>query len=229
MRRLSVVPLVLAAAVATAAAALAAQSPQARLAAIRKAVYAAHSVHYVSRSAGVGHTVRMVSDVGAGEGIQRIAVSFKGRSGHGDVLIVKRTAYLRGDAYTLQNYFGFTQAQASRYAGKWISIPHSRRGYATVAADATFASYASGLFPRTKLSLVRSGSELGVRGEQRQLGSVVLETLMAPSHGNPLPTRATYTFPGHPGTGLTTMSRWNEPLRLTTPSHAVPVSKVVGG
>jgi hypothetical protein len=221
-----------AAAAVTAAAALAAPSPKQLRAAMLKAASARHSVHYVSTSSIPGHSIKMVADVGPGRGIQRITVTSQGQSGPATVLIVGRSAYIQGNAFTLHDYFPFTQAQATRYAGKWISIPSTSGAYSAVAADATFASFLSDLLPSKHLAVVRATiagrKSVGLRGTVRQGSVTIAETVYAPVGGKPLPLEEKQVTPGHPGTGLTRMSRWNEPVHLTAPADAVPITTVVG-
>src|SRR5215470_4901373 len=109
----------MAAACATCVAAFASQSPKALRAAILDAARSRHSVHYVLTSVGPAQT-RMVADVGADRGVQRIAFTKAGKTGQVTVIVVNRTAYVRGDAFTLHNYMEFTKQQSTRYAGRWI-------------------------------------------------------------------------------------------------------------
>ena len=197
---------------------------------MKRAVNRKHSVHYVTVSGtGHGQKVRMVCDVGRGVGIQRIKITRNGRTGPASVIVARRTAYLKGTAYTMRVYFGFSKAQAKKYAGKWISIPHTNPGFATVSADATFRSFVVYLFPHNKLSLVSRGKLVGVRGTATVQGTTIVETVYAPRHGKPLPTKEATSEPGHPGKGVMTMSGWNEAVHVSAPKHAVPISKVVGG
>jgi hypothetical protein len=168
----------------------------------------------------------MVCDVGPHSGIQRITFTSGAQTGPATVIVNGRTAYLRGDAFTMRVYFGFTKTQARKYAGKWISIPSSSPGFSTVSADATYPSYVSHLFPRGTLSLVMSGNLLGVRGTRQQQGVTIVATVFAPAHGKPLPVKATVTSPGHPGHGTVTMSRWGESVRVSAPRGAVPIATV---
>jgi hypothetical protein len=174
----------------------------------------------------------MVSDVGRGRGIQRITFTSQGHSGPATVLVAGRTAYIRGDAFTLRSFFGFTQAQAARYAAQWISVPSSNPAYSDLTADATFASFLADLFPQKHLALasatIAGKKAVGVRGTVRQDGITLVDTVYAPAHGTPLPLEAKVVPAGHPGTSLSRMSRWNEPVRVTAPAHAVPISTVVG-
>lgn len=232
MGRAVVLVLFVAVAAVAAAAALAARSPQEWRAAMHSAAAAKHSVHYVSTSSEPGGALRMVADVGQGRGIQRITVTTAGQSGPATVLVVGRSAYIRGNTFTLHNYFALSQAQATRYAGKWISVPSRLRAFSAVAADGTFESFLSDLLPTKNLALVRTTiagrKSVGLRGTVLQGGVKVVETVYAPAGGTPLPSEEKIAPAGKPGTGEVRMSRWNEAVHLTAPAHAVPISTVLG-
>lgn len=231
MGRVGVLVLVVVAAAVTAAVALAAQSPKQLRAAMQRAASARHSVHYVSTSSIPANKVRIVSDVGAGQGVQHITFKSDGRSGPATILVVGHSAYLQGNAFTLHGYFGFTQAQAAHYAGTWISIPSTSPAYSDLAADATFASFLADLLPRKHLEVVRATiarrKAVGVSGTSKEGGLLLVETVYAPVHGRPLPFEEKVVTQGH-GTGLTRMSRWSEPVLVTAPANAVPITTVVG-
>ena len=232
MGRVGVLVLVTAVAAVTAVVALAAQSPKQLRAAMLKAASARRSVHYVTTSSIPGHAIRMVSDVGPSRGIQRITFTSAGASGPATVLVVGGSGYIRGNAFTLQSFFGFTPAQAGRYAGTWISIPSTNGAYSAVTADATFASFLADLLPRKHLELARTtiaGKRVvGLRGDAPQGSLTLVETVYAPARGTPLPIEEKAVPSGHPGTSLTRMARWNEPVHLVAPAHPVPISTVVG-
>jgi hypothetical protein len=232
MVRAGVLVLVVAAAAVVTAVALAAQSPKQLRSAMLRAASARSSVHYVSTSSIPAHLVRMVSDVGRGRGIQRITFTSGGHSGPATILVVGRSAYIRGNAFTLHGYFAFTQAQAAQYAGKWISIPSTSPLYSDVAADATFATFLADLAPRSHLSVVRATiagrRSLGIQGTVQEGALGLLETAYAPARGTPLPFEEKAVAPGHPGTSLTRMSRWNEPVHVSAPAGAVPIATVLG-
>lgn len=232
MGRIGFFGLVLAAGCVMATVALAAQSPAQLRAAMLRAASARHSVHYVSTSSASGHAIRMVSDVGRGRGIQRITFTSHGRSGPATVLVARRTAYIRGNAFTLQSFFGFTKAQADRYAGTWISVPSVHPAYSDLTADATFASFLADLLPKKHLKLAKATiagkRAVGVRGTIRQGSVTLVETVFAPARGTPLPIEAKAAPSGESGKSLTRMSRWNEPVRLSAPAHATPIATVLG-
>src|SRR5271154_2916330 len=181
MKRIRLLCLVLVVATSAVAGAAAAQSPKAELASMRYATNKEHSVHYAALSTAPGYSARTVNDVATGEGIQRITVTDKGHTGHGQVRVVGRAAYLKGDAFTMRIYFGFLRAQAKEYAERWIFIQHSSTAYASIAAGVTFPSFVRTLFPATKLSLVTSGSLIGVHGTANRRGVEESLTVFAPA------------------------------------------------
>jgi hypothetical protein len=232
MRRIGVLVLVVVAAAVSAAVAFAAQSPKQLHAAMLAAASARHSVHYVSTTTAPGHAIRIVSDVGRGLGIQRITVKSGSKSGPATVLVVGGSAYINGNAFTLQNFFPFTKAQATKYAGQWISIPSTSGAYAAVAADATFSSFLSDLLPSTHLSVVRATvggrKSVGLRGTVQQANLEIVETVYAPASGTPLPFVEKAVTKGVKGTSSVRVSRWNEAVHVTAPANAVPITTVVG-
>ena len=196
-----------------------------------KAASAKHSVHYVSTLAGSykGQPQRLtqVADVAAGRGIQRITISRGGKTGTVTIRVVNSTAYLRGDAFALHTYMGLRTSQAVGLAGRWISIPHRSPAYGPIAADVTFGSFIRYLLPQHQLSLVHGtvgGTKVtGVHGTARLEGISETLTVYAPTGTKPLPIAVTYVVHGpNGGTGTTSISRWNEPLRVTAPTHAIP-------
>jgi len=204
-------------------------SPKAELSAMRSAARDQNSVHYVSVSTSPGRKIRIVADVGISKGIQRITVTDHGRTGPATAMVRGRVAFIRGNAFTMAAYFGFKKAQVKKYAGKWISVPSTYVGFASVSADVTFPSFLTRLFPlRTKLSLVTAGGLIGVHGTVHTQGQVAgTATIFAPAHGKPLPVKQTAASSGHTN-GVVTMSHWNEAVNIMTPENAVPITKVVG-
>ena len=221
--------LVVAAAGVAAALSGAAQSPKALRASILSAARAKHSVRYTTTGGRGQVRERMVADVAAGRGIQRIAFTKSGRTGHVTVEVVNKTAYIRGDAFTLHNYMEFTTSQASRYAGHWIALLHTSRAYATVAAAVTFSSFLAELQPKGKALRIVSGTvggktAVGVRSSFDQHGLRLVSTLFARPGADRLPVEEKDVVPGKNASSVVTMSRWNERVRVKAPARA----KVVG-
>jgi hypothetical protein len=211
-------------AVVAVGAADAATSPKALRAAILRATSAKHSVHYVTASSGLGERIRMVSDVAANRGVQRVTFSRSGKTGHATTLLVNSTAYIYADAFALQEYMRFPASFASHYAEKWISIPRTSRYYQPAARDVTLGSFISDGLPRQHLSVIRAtvgGRTLrGLRGTAPEGGTL---TLYVPLSGSPLPVAGREVVKAVNLTSRVSMSRWNEPVRLKAPAHVVPI------
>jgi hypothetical protein len=190
---------------------------------------ARHAVHYVSVSSQPGTTVRLVCDVGQGKGIQRVTFTHAGVTGPAEVIVYNKIVFNKGNAFTKRVFFGFEQAQATKFAGRWIYITRAHPEFAALADGATFASFAASLYPSTQLSLVRSGSLIGVRGMAQHNLVTENETVFAPAHGTPLPVKETATYPGHAGHDVVTLSHWNEAIQITIPANAIPIEGVIGG
>lgn len=222
--RIAVLFVLFACAVVTVGAADAATSPKALRAAILRATSAEQSVHYVTASSGLGERIRMVSDVAANRGIQRVTFTRNGQTGHATTLLLRSTAYIHADAFGLQEYMRFPTSVASRYAGKWISIPRSSRYYQPAARDVTLGSFIRDGLPRRHLSVIRGtvgGRPLReLRGTAPEGGTL---TLYVPMSGSPLPVAGKEVVKALQATSRVTMSRWNEPVRLKAPAHAVPL------
>jgi hypothetical protein len=203
----------------------AAASPRQSLAAILSAGHAQRSVHYDAvANNGISRT-RLVCDVAATSGIQRITYERGGNTGHVTVLVRSGTAYIRGDSFILSSYLGFKPAGAGRFAGKWIRIPHSDRAYAPVSAAVTLPSTIDEfrlVGPLTFLpgKTVAGQKTIGIRGT---IGKPAAQaTLYARAHGAPLPVGEVETF----GKAFdeTILSRWNERVRVPVPAQSVPIS-----
>ncbi len=231
MARLLALVLLLATAAVGAGVAFAAQSPKALRSAIFAAARAQHSVHYVSKSTGPGGSGTVVGDVAATRGVQRITFRKAGRTGRATVLLVDRTAYLRGDGLTLRGFFGFSASDSTRLAHHWLTIRHTSPAYAPVADAVTLGSFLDEIYPQVDLARA-SGSVggrrvVGLRGVSRHEGERLAEALYARARGAPLPVQEKET--GSTGThGLVSIGPWNGPVRVQPPGNTVPVSLVVG-
>lgn len=226
MKRVGILLLVLAAAAVAGAAAFASQSPKAVRASIFAAARTRHSVHYVSVSIGKART-NMEADVGADRGIQRIAFTKSGRTGHVTVIVVGKTAYVRGDAFTLHNYMEFTKAQASRYAGRWISIQPPQN--AAVVQAVTFPSFLHELqSPKLRAVRVLMGKivgqkVIGVRSTGKVHGLQFESTLFAMRGPLRLPLQEEDVVPKKGFRTFVMMTRWNEHVHVSAPAHPTPV------
>lgn len=187
------------------------------------------SVHYAVTQTypGVTTGIVMVGDAAVDRGIQHITYRKAGRVGHVTVRVVANTAYIRGDAFTLTNYMGFSAGTAAGYAGRWLLLPHTASGFTTVAAGVRLGSTIDELKMPHALRLTGTttlgGSRVvGVQTQFSQAGRQVTEQLYVRATGAPLPVeQRTYA-----GTArvVVAFSGWNEPVHLSAPAHAVPIS-----
>jgi hypothetical protein len=106
-------------------------------------------------------------------------------------------------------------------------FPHTDRDYATVAADVTLGSLIDDLdlpaplvgAPSTSIDGQRA---FGVSAKMKVSGQTVTATLYARATGTPLPIEEVSTDAD--GRSTTTFSGWDEPLHVTVPADAVPIS-----
>jgi hypothetical protein len=192
-------------------------------AAILKAELAKHSVRWVSFLSQGGDRMRQVTDVAKNRGIQRVTVSKGDKTGHETTLLLRSTAYLRGDAFALRD-LGLSASQAARYAGKWISFHHGSTSYALLGTDLTVGSILMDDVARTHLSLVSGtvgGKAMrGLRGTSDQGGTI---TTYIRKSGPPLPVEVIEVeHHAHARSGHSTFSRWNEPVHVSAPAHSTP-------
>ena len=232
VRRLGSLLIVVAIAGGATALALAAQTPKALRASILAAARAQRSVHYVTNTHGVA-TLRIDGDVAGDRGVQRIAFTKAGRTGHVTVRVVKRIAYVRGDAFSMRNYMLFSASQSSRYAGRWISVPQSWSSYSTLAAAVTLRSFLSELNLKgtsARISGTVGGRRVvGVRTTGKEHGLRAIDTLWARAGAKPLPVQDKLVAPSKGYLARATMTRWNERVAVRAPAHAVPISIVARG
>jgi len=229
MVRVAALVFVLTGAAVAAAVALAAPSPKALRASIFAAAKKQHSVHYVEHALAPSLRQTMVADVAGNRGIQRVTFTLQGRKGQFTVRVVKRIAYVRGNALGLQSA-GLSSADAARYHGRWVSIPPSNQLYTDLAADVTLRSFLHDIYPAAPLTLVRttirSKEVTGVHGTNRESGVTFLEALFPDSKLRPLGVTDVDRKSGF--VDATTISRWNEAVHVRAPAHAVRLPPGVG-
>jgi len=189
-------------------------SASALLAAMLVAMHAQHSVHYVTQTTSGVTRVTIVGDVGKTTGTQQVTFTQSGKSGHVTVRVVNGTAYFRGDAFALQNFMGVPVANATRYAGDWVRVPHTAKQYAAIAADVTLPSFAANLAFNGTVSKIKGGIAITT-------GTGGVKLFLTKNH---LPTRE--TGKGSGGTLSMTAGRWNESVHVPVPAKTVPVQDV---
>jgi hypothetical protein len=145
--------------------------------------------------------------------------------------VLAGTAYVAGDVNGLQLLQQLTKAQASKYAGQWISIPKVDEAYSRTAAEVTLGTFLQSITPRGRLATFKGNERgtgvIGVRAISGTGKKKKLQVLVARAKGKRVPLEEDETVPGRDFVGRTTLSKWNEPVQVQTPAQSVPISTVV--
>lgn len=204
----------------------AAASPPSQLvsAALAKA-RAQRSVHYVSAEVSGSVAVTINGDAGRDRGIQRITFRKAGQVGHVSVLVVANTAYVRGDAFTLENYMRIPASSATAWAGKWLSLARSAPDFAAVAGAVRLVSTLAELtmpppFRSVGTSTRQGRHVIGIASHFQRAGQAIGETLYI-DLARSLP----FQLVGRSGTTtiIGTFDDWNERVSVTAPTSAIPI------
>lgn len=186
---------------------------------------AQRSVHYVASQTFAGKSVTITGDAATDRGVQHVTYRKGGRIGHVTVRVVANTAYVRGDAFTLENYMGIPPSSATAWAGKWLSLASSAPDYNTVAAAVRLLSTLEELkMPppyRNAGTLTVDGHRVvGIKSSFRRAGHTVSETLYV-DRAHSLPVEQIGSSSGI--TVKSTFSRWNEAVSVSSPATATPI------
>jgi hypothetical protein len=213
-----------------AAVAYATQSPKALRASILAAAKAQSSVHYTTHEV-VGNTaLALTADVAAADGRQHVSFKAGKTTGHITILVLDQTAYVQGDMNGLGVVLGLTRAQATTYAGQWISIPKGDKDYGKTAAAVTLGSFLQSITPHGRLSSFKARSHgtrvIGVRARSGKGKKKEVQVLAARAHGKRLPLEEDELSSGQEYISHTALSKWNEQVQVQAPANAVPISTV---
>ena len=168
--------------------------------------------------------VKIITDAARSDGIQRVTFQQGGTTGQETTEEMGGVGYFRGDAFTLQNFNGFSAAAAAKYASVWLRVTKSDSAFAKVTAGLTMSTMPAQLMlpnPRLVGTTTLGGSRV------RELRAVFTETsgtvtglLYVRSRGVPLPVEQKFTQSS--GAGSDVFSNWNEPVTVTAPTSSVP-------
>ena len=188
-------------------------SPKAALASIVAAALSEKSVH-VTAVDSVDHfgAFTTVVDVSRHSGTGRVTGPIGGSEA--EIRLVDNTVYLKGTSSALERSLPGLVA-APHYAGKWISMPMQAQSvkwtaanlgggdnvYSQMSDGLTLASILNGVPPQLELKMVN-----GLPG--RVLGSFK-------NQGDRYSVDARF-------------SKWNEPVHVQAPAHAIPIATVRG-
>jgi hypothetical protein len=186
------------------------------------------SSNEISPQSDLPATVTVITDAARAEGMQQVTYRQGGTSGRETVEEVGGVGYLKGDAFTLQYFNGFTAETADRYSDVWLSV---------TTADGAFAKLTSGLTMATlpeQLSMPGSTVIKGATTVSGQRVTKLTSTATISSHtvisylyvrarGLRLPVEQTFKEAGI-GSGSDRYSQWNKPVAVTAPTKTVPLS-----
>lgn len=207
-------------------------SPKGGLGSAVTAALAQQSVHWTeSGGEDMRGAFRLTSDVTASSGEQRLTILPRGASA--DIRLVNGALYVEGSPLGLQWTLGLTEAQAARYAGRWILIARSDDVYARTTNGLTLGSL---VHDTTSPDLGNSGKPKVITGTCTGPGSVSSKmekdggsyvSLSMQASGARLPDAVAVNF--GPGTWFDgCFSNWNKPVSVLAPTHSVPIATVRG-
>jgi hypothetical protein len=193
-------------------------------------IKAAVSVHTNTRLVQQSRTAVYSDDSADGAGRQEITIS---GGEHAIVLVVGKVTYVQGNKAALTGIFGFPAATATRLVNRWISFRPGDTGYQQVTSGVTLAGLVSELELTGPLTIKAPGtvagqSVVGVHGTvPASVGAPAgsKATLYVAASGRTLP--VSYQIDRADSLRLTvTFSRWGEPVHITAPPRAIPVTSI---
>jgi hypothetical protein len=195
-----------------------------------------HGVHFQSKASQSGTTLQVTGDTGASSGEQDVTVSKGKVVEHVSALVVGSTGYIEGNAAALKNIIGLTSAQASKYAGKWLSFPTSNQGLDTLVAGLKNSDVAAelemtGPYTYGTARTVDGRHALAVQGSVTdQSGAKIPVTLYIPAVGASLPIEQVTNAGGSKSSSsiysTVSFSRWGEKISETAPAHSSSLLKL---
>jgi hypothetical protein len=157
-----------------------------------------------------------------------------GGAGRGEILVVSGVAYVKGTLSYLTN-MGFSQLDAAKGAGRWISFHKGQPGYGGVASDETLDQTLSDSVPDQPLTgpvattlhgqPVLEITGIATRGASGQVSFYVSAT--APYL--PVEVVDDLAIPSGPPINFTMrLSKWHEAVSVSAPSGSTSVTSLVG-
>jgi hypothetical protein len=208
-------------------------SASARLGAAQDAVRAAGGVHVDIASSASSASVQLSDDSTASGGRQLVTFD---KTGHATILFISGTAYLKGDAPTLEGFMGCDQAQAEAAANQWIYLKPGNKlcgsNYDLVTDGITLSSVASelamknGTATTTAPATMAGQRVVGVQGQPSgaQIPAPAKEVLYLTDDARLRPVLSEQTAAGVKSE--ISFSEWGEQLTLTAPKGAIPASSI---
>ena len=172
------------------------------------------------------------ADVTRTAGKQHVTFQVGKKKSHVQIVVTGQIAYVEGDVTGLELNLGLKSAQATKYAGRWISIPKGDKLYAPIAQADTLGSLIQVITPHGRLTSASAKLHgvrvIGVRGVAGTGKKKTVQILVAHASGKPLPLEEDELAPGQNYIGHTTLSKWNEPVDVSAPTSSTPIAAVRG-
>jgi hypothetical protein len=151
-------------------------------------------------------------------------------------LVIAGAAYIEGNAGGLEDQVGLSTADATTYAGKWISIATTDTPYKSLTAAVTLASTLAELQPKAPLAFTAATTKashpvIGVKGGlpgSPASGTSGTATLYVATSGPGIPVvfSAQESNSGSKESDVGTFSNWGKPLHLVAPTNTVPFASL---
>ena len=205
------------------ASAFEANSPGAILSTAVRAATRLEEVHYVLRTSGTSTSQTVTGDAATNQGAEYVVSG----SDEAVIQLIGSTAYIKGNAGGLQDIIGLGSAQATRYAGQWVSLQPTDSMYRSVVQSVTLQGVLGNVKPRGSLEkstpvTLGGRSVVGVRGglaDATEQGSATMWVATA-TPNVPVGVEAQTTS----GSEIGVFSKWGERFRFEAPSGAVAFS-----
>lgn len=188
------------------------------------------SFHFVDQTGTGKNEQRLVGDSAAESGEQVVS----GPNGLLEVRLVDSVIYVTGSDAVIGEALKLTDADAAKYAGKWISLQKSDAPYETVAKaldpSAELTPYTPvGNLKVGNLSTLRGRSVLAISGAaSEEAGASSIATLYVSTSAPYVPVGGSLVGTGaqNGDSEVVAFTAWGERVRPTVPTGATPYSSI---
>lgn len=199
---------------------VASKSPSQALSQVRDASLKASSVHYQGTLTEQSMKLHVDMDAGAQGGQGTVGIG----SGTAAIRALKRNLYFKGDTKFYELVAHAPSAATSLLAGKWLKVPASNSSFSGISKlTDVHELLSSALTPHGSLSKTGTTTVNGTKVvglKDNSDGSV----LYVSTTGKPYPVELK-----KPKQGSISFSKWNQPVHVTAPPHAVDLGALIGG
>ncbi|HEX4433311.1 MAG TPA: hypothetical protein VH012_00680 [Acidimicrobiales bacterium] len=220
----------------TAAGSAAASGATAQYNAALKAI-GTKGVHFASVAKQNGAELDVSGDAGTTSGAQTLVVKQNKLTERMSAKVVGSTGYVSGNSAALQHVIGLTKADATKYAGKWLSFPTSNQGLGELVGGLLSSQVSKeleigGPYTYGKTATVAGQHATAIKGAvATESGGKVPVVLYIPAKGTPLPIQEVTNAGTGGGAsaihGTVTFTHWGENKSQTAPAKSTSLLKLV--